>query len=64
MTLLQRLAFERIETLNQESLKLLPDGFRNGQVSVEMLIEEVRKVSNNLYEQQRLIDALNREEHS
>ena len=68
MTPLQRLAFERIETINKECLKILPTKFNcdsDGKIYEDAIeIEPLRLLSvvNFLYEQQDLIDALNVED--
>lgn len=68
MTPLQRLAFERIETINKECLKTLPQRFpcdHNGKIDEKRIeIEPMKLLSvvNLLLEQRDLIDALNVED--
>jgi hypothetical protein len=67
MTLLQRLAFERIEKLGKSAVESLPQKCRwlnKDRRVVDVDEDTMDRVKNMLYEQQLWIDALNKEEHS
>ena len=63
MTLLQRLAFDRIELLSTESIRLLPSRIGIDDESVEISTCNIKSIRDSLYEQQEWLDALKQEDN-
>jgi hypothetical protein len=61
MTQLQRLSFDRIETINEQLKKKLPNHF-NDDLEYHYSGVELMEIDKLLYEQKNLIDALNEED--
>lgn len=58
MTLLQTLAFERIQALNKEALARLPNKFSSNDSDFIVSQHNVKKINELLSEQQNWLDAL------
>lgn len=62
MTLLQQMAFDRIATLNKECQTLIPRRWGLTAEDIAISIENLKKLTDNLYEQENIIEALWEEE--
>lgn len=62
MTSLQRLAFDRVNTLCKDTIHILPRSTWKEQEEITIEISIIKKILSNLYEQQDLIESLLEEE--